>query len=352
MKMRKLFTTCVILLLVTMSSATAEVVLEEPVAVVELETAETITQAELEEKYEVYLSNQAEAGRDTSSISRKDVLNVMINDILILQGAAKEGISLSEDQLDRMVSEQRNNFAQQVGTQLTDQQFNQLLTHYFGLTREEYRQKLKENYLVDTYVRRVKGDMIENVQPPTQAEISSFYKRNAANFINPEYVKLGHVFIDTRSRSDSEARKLAEKISRNIRYGIKSFENQVSEYSDDEDSKSSDGEIGWLAIDDESNAEALGEDFMDTAFSLDVGEVSRPVRSQAGYHVIKVLDHRSPKILSMEDTVSPGTDTTVQQYISQQLLQRKQSEAYNQAISAVLEDLREDADIQILLEEE
>jgi parvulin-like peptidyl-prolyl isomerase len=328
-----------------------EIVLQQPVAVVDLIESETITQQELDEKFEEYISQQSQAGRNTASITEMDVLNVMINDILIIQGAKQAGISISDQQLDTLVRQQKESVSSQVGSQLNDQQFEQILKQYYGMTLTEFRQKLKENYYVDAYVQAEKKDVLNSAKVPSASEIQTYFKKNAAKFINPEYVRISHIFINNDDRSNSEAKALAEKISRNIRYGVHSYDDQVMEYSDDEGSRFSGGVIGWLAIDDESRKQVLGESFFDAAFDLEVGEISRPVQSNAGYHILKILDKRPPKMLTLDDQLSPGTETTVRQYISQNLYQANQSAAYNDAISQLLSELRESAEITILLEQ-
>jgi parvulin-like peptidyl-prolyl isomerase len=352
MKLRTISIAALLLSVAIFSASADEIVLQQPVAVVDLIESETITQQELDEKYEEYVTQQAQAGRSTASITEMDVLNIMINDILIIQGAEQAGITVSDNQLNTMVSQQREAVSQQVGTQLNDEQFDQVLRQAYGMTLAEFRQRLKENYLVDAFVRAEKKDVLDAAKVPSSAEIQNYYKKNAANFINPEYVRISHIFISTQEgRTASEAKALADKISRNIRYGVSSYDDQVMKYSDDEGSRFSGGVIGWLAIDDDQRKQVLGEQFFDAAFDLEVGEISRPVKSNAGYHILKILDKRSPRMLTLDDTLSPGTETTVRQFISQNLYEANQSAAYNSAISELLAELRDTAEINILLEQ-
>lgn len=351
MNRRILMIVTILILLVVANTVSAEVLLQEPVAVVNLIKSEMITKEQLDNKYDEYVAAQARNGKDTSAITQKDVLNIMINDLLIIQGAERDGISLSDAELDQLMKKQKDSFSAQVGSSLSDEQFEQILQYYYGYDLKEYREKVLENYLVDTYVRTKKGDIVNSAKAPSDEEILTYYKKNAASFINPEYVKLSHIFISNKNNPDDAAKALAEKIDRNIRYGVKTYDEEVLEYSEDEGSKYIGGNIGWLAIDDISKKNILGEDFFDTAFSTAEGEISRVVKSNAGYHIIKVLEHRDPKLLTLDDTVTPGSVMTVKQFISQSLYQVNKTKAYNAAIAALLKDLREDAEIIILLEE-
>lgn len=348
---RKRITLITALLVLVTTGAFAQVVLQQPAAVVNLTEPRQITIDELNAKYEDYTAAREAAGVDTSSITRERVLNIMINDILVLQGASRDGVTLSETDLDTLVKRQKDSVSSQVGRQLDDAQFEQILTSYYGLTIEEYRKRIFEDYIVNAYVQKAKADVIASAKVPTEAEISSFFKKNAATFINPEYVKLAHIYINKVGRTDAEAKALADRIDRNIRYGVKGFDEQVIEYSNDEQSKFIGGVIGWLAIDDDARKAALGEAFFDAAFSLESGEVSRVVASPSGYHIIKVLEHRMPRLLSLDDTLTPGSVMTVRQYISQQMYQANKDAAYNAAVSALVTDLRGQAEITILIDE-
>lgn len=347
----KRLTLIVALLILMTTSAYAQVVLQQPAAVVNLTEPKQITIEELDAKYADYKSARAAAGVDTSTITKERVLNIMINDILVLQGADRDGVTLSDSDLDTLLKRQKDSVSSQVGRQLDDAQFEQILSSYYGLTLEEYRKRIYEDYIVNAYVQKAKADVIASAKVPTEAEISAFFKKNAATFINPEYVKLAHIYINKVGRTDEEAKALAQRIDRNIRYGVKGFDEQVLEYSDDEQSKFIGGVIGWLAIDDEARKSVLGEAFFDAAFSLESGEVSKVVASPSGYHIIKVLEHRMPKLLTLSDTLTPGSVMTVRQYISQQMYQANKDAAYNAAVSALVTDLRGQAEITILLDE-
>jgi parvulin-like peptidyl-prolyl isomerase len=352
--MKKYIWTIIALLLITaVPQVFAQTVLQKPVAVVNLTNAEMITASQLDQKVREYKTAQTQAGGDASSITDEGILKIMINDILVLQGAKRDGISLSQKDLDTLVLRQKESVAAQLGAaSIDDEQFAKILNDNYGFTIDEYREKIYQNYIVDTYVRSAKGDMLSSVAQPTEKQVQDYYKKNAANFINPEYVEISHLFLSVDDKSDSEVRSLAERLRRNIRYGVKSFESLVAEYSDDTASKTKAGRIGWLAIDDAERKKILGADFFETAFDLDDGEISQVVRSPAGYHILKVLIHRDPRLLKLDDTVTPGNSMTVREYISQSMFQASQSNAYNAAISSLIADLRDEADIEILLDKE
>ncbi len=352
MNNRKLHLSLLMLFIFAVQVVPAQVVLNAPAAVVNLVRSEMITVDELQKKMDTYIAARTQAGQSSENITEEYVLDIMINDLLVLQGAQRDGITLSDKELDTLVSKQKDSISQQLGTPLDDSQFAQILASYFNLTLEDYRAKIYENYIVDSYIGTSKKEIIDSAKAPSTSEIQAYYKKNAASFINPEFIEVNHIFISKVGRTEADAKVLADKISRNIRYGVKSFEEQVIEYSDDDNSKFVGGTLGWIAINDTTNKMILGDSFFDVAFSLEVGEISSVVKSNSGFHILQLQERRDPKILLLSDTLSPTNNMTVNQYITQTLYTQNQDVAYNAAISSLVSDLRKEAEITILLKKE
>ena len=91
-----------------------------------------------------------------------------------------------------------------------------------------------------------------------------------------------------------EKQEEAKKIRKNLNKGHK-FEDLVTKHSKDKGSKANGGEIGYL-----QKGQTVPE-FESKAFSMKTGEISDPVKSQFGWHIIKVLDSRDVKIPSKKD---------------------------------------------------
>ncbi|MCB0061770.1 MAG: peptidylprolyl isomerase [Caldilineaceae bacterium] len=91
-------------------------------------------------------------------------------------------------------------------------------------------------------------------------------------------------------RTDAEARALAEEIRQRLLAG-EDFATLAQEYSDDTGSGAQGGDLDWFG------RGAMVPPFEEAAFSLDVGEISEPIKSQFGYHIIEVLerDENRPK---------------------------------------------------------
>jgi len=163
-------------------------------------------------------------------------------------------------------------------------------------------------------------------------------------------VKLSHIFIPYSSDSsvNTANKTLLADVANKIKNGTLSFEKAVVEYSQDAPSKSKGGDIGWLTMDNEEARLGLGDSFFEAAFSLDVGETGGLVESNTGYHILKVLVYSEPKILALDDVISPNNPITIRTYITNELKVAKQQELYVKAVNSLVEDLRKSATVRIL----
>ena len=262
-----------------------------PIATVSLIRKTVITQEQLDEKVALY--SEAYGQQMDSSA----VLEAMISDELLSQALERDGYVLTDDAKNELLAAQKASIEEQYGVKLTDQQFANVIMGNYGVSLEEFRDYIAEQYTVQNYVVTVKADMFTSDSVmPTNAEVEEYYKRNKTSFISPENVKLAHIYFevnsDTTAAEKANILKKATDVSNQIKAGKITFEKAVTQYSDDKNSIDSAGDIGWLAINDTDNIEAMGQNFFDEVFKLDAGEVSSVIESNAGYHIVKVSVHK------------------------------------------------------------
>lgn len=146
----------------------------------------------------------------------------------------------------------------------------------------------------------------------SEDEVKSFYEGNKENFKKPESILSSHILIDDEEK--------ANEIIDEIREG-KTFEQAAKEYSSCP-SKDQGGNLG------ETTRGKLVPEFEDVAFSMEIGSVSQPVKTQFGYHIIKLQDKKES---------SDSTYDEVKDQIKRELLVKNQQEAY----VAKTQDLRQ-----------
>jgi parvulin-like peptidyl-prolyl isomerase len=104
---------------------------------------------------------------------------------------------------------------------------------------------------------------------------------NRDRYMTPETVDVAHILVGLDGRSDEEALELAESIKAQLDADPARFAELVWEHSDDSGSRSRGGEYRNVKRGD------MVKPFEDTAFSLEVGQISGPVRTDYGYHIIR-----------------------------------------------------------------
>lgn len=328
----------------------AAAVISQPAAVVNLNKNTVISTDQLNAKIKEYQDMATASGTTAPDALR--VLEIMINDELVIQGAARDGVIITDAQITQLVAAQKQSIEQQYGITLTDAQFQQTVTAQFG-SMDAFRKALREQLLVDTYVRKAKPDVIAQVKQPTDTEISTFFRQRRSEFFSPESIKLSHIFIPFAEGTNAESENTSNKatltsVASRIRSGSLTFERAVQDYSKDTDSRSIGGSIGWLTADNTDAVASLGQTFYDAAFALEVGQVSDVIESSSGYHILKSVSHMDAKMLALDDTINPESTVTVREYIRQYLLAQNQQTAYVNAVNALVQDLRSQANIRIL----
>lgn len=321
--------------------AATTTVINQPAATVRLIRNEVISYQDLQ--------NALDA-QNVGSEYALQVLDILINNAVFLQGAERDGIKLTDAQLNQLVAQQKANIEQQAGSTLTTDQFNELVVNQFG-SMDTFKKQLKEQYIMQAYLVQEKGEELEaNIAVPTDAEIRAFYRKNQTQFVQAENVKLAHIYIDKTDDDKTNANNKAklEQAYNEIKSGKLTFEAAVNKYSEDEESKSLGGEIGWLSADNTVAFQGWGEEFCNTVLSLNVGEVSPVLESSTGYHIVRISVHNDAKMLSLTDRISPDTTVTVYQYIQQGLYSQNSQVAMANALNEMVENLRKQATIRIL----
>ncbi|HKL60614.1 MAG TPA: peptidylprolyl isomerase [Sphaerochaeta sp.] len=320
-----------------------------PAATVRLTKTTPIPVSELDAEVARYRASATQSGTDPASVDPLQILGLLINNELFRQGAARDGVKITDSMIEQAYASQKASIEANYGQKLTEEEFKQVINSNFG-TVDAYKKMIGEQLMVDTYVKMKKAADLNKPVSVSEAEISSFYRKNKTQFISPETVKLSHLFIPfvEDEATNAKNKDTMIRVAQQLRYGTLSFEKAVVEYSQDARSKTKAGDIGWLTMDDEQARQGLGDTFFDVAFSTDVGDTSDMVVSNTGFHILKILAYNETKILALDDQINPDTTSTIRDYITNQLTGAKQQEMYYTAINSLVEDLRKSASVNIL----
>jgi hypothetical protein len=132
---------------------------------------------------------------------------------------------------------------------------------------------IRKNELLKAYIHQKFLDTLEVSEPELIRGLAKFNKK----------VKVQNLFVPT----EEEARRIKSRLDRG-----ESFEALAREIYEDEPLNSSGGEIGYISFGD------LDEDLEKAVYSMKAGEISEPVASRYGYHIVRVLDIREDLLKS------------------------------------------------------
>ncbi len=154
------------------------------------------------------------------------------------------------------------------------------IRQYFDSRKESYK---TEPELKVRYLKFEPQNFVAKVQI-SDAEISEYYEEHPAEFQNPKTVEARHILIkvgqDAPPEEVAKAREKIEDILKKAREG-QDFAELAKQYSEGP-SKDQGGNLGSFT------REAMVKPFADKAFAMQAGEISDPVRTRFGWHIIKV----------------------------------------------------------------
>ena len=164
---------------------------------------------------------------------------------------------------------------------------------YYGKNKEDFTvpEKIKVKFLVfDPVVFEKKVEISEQ-------DISDYYKLDPYQFSEEEKVRARHILFKVEENADPEAeekiKKNAEELLKEINNGAE-FGSLAKKYSEDTVSAEKDGDLGYFS------RGTMVESFEKTAFSLKPGEVGPLVKTQFGFHIIKVEEVKKAGIKPIE----------------------------------------------------
>jgi foldase protein PrsA len=216
--------------------------------------------------------------------------------------------------------------AEEMDIEVTDaeveKRLDELKKQFFEGDDEKYRKEIAKQNLTDEQVRGeirarlISEKLYESVTSSikvTDADIKAYYDKNKAQFEQAESREVRHILVKNKDRADEIRSRLESG---------ESFAKLAKQYS--QDSSSADKGGKYTAVKGASVAP-----FDKFVFDAETGDLSQPVKTQFGWHVIEVLSDVKPK------SVTPLTE--VEQTIRDTLLREKQNEAMRKWVNGLEE---------------
>lgn len=189
-----------------------------------------------------------------------------------------------------------------------DEELTKLQESYGG--EEAFASALEQNKVsmdriredIETYLLAEK--MIEPSIDVTDEEMKKYFEENKDTFDQKEQVKASHILV----KDEATAKKVKKELDNG-----KDFAELAKEYSTDSSNATKGGDLGYFGKGE------MAEEFEKAAFAMEINKVSEPVKTEFGYHIIKVTDKKAAKPAKFEDH---------KKEIKESLFDQKVQEAY------------------------
>lgn len=132
----------------------------------------------------------------------------------------------------------------------------------------------------------------------SDADVRQYYEENPGEFAGPDERQVSHILIafgDDEAAAAAEAQQVSAELA-----GGAPFDSLAAKYSDDTGSAALGGSLGWLG-----SGDAPAQEFEDAMFALaEVGDVTEPVRTEFGFHLIRLDGVRAGEALALADVAA------------------------------------------------
>lgn len=216
--------------------------------------------------------------------TRNRVLDGLIDQLLLVSKAIKDSITVSDDEVNQRIELHIQSEARRFGS---EKRVEQVYGMSIPRMKSEIRDKIRHNLLVQTLVSQRFADV-----KVTQKEIEDFYKQNKDSLpMLPPSIQLYHLVkkVDASNETKQNLYDLALKIRDSILAGG-DFATFAKKYSGDPGTANDGGELGWF------NKGKLFPEFENAAFKLIIGELSQPVETPFGFHLIQTIEKKPDAI--------------------------------------------------------
>lgn len=199
-----------------------------------------------------------------------EMIDTLITDKLIEQEIANEEIEVSQEEIDEEMAAYMDSYG-------GEEAFNELLaSNSMEIADVESD--------IEVYLGTKK--LLEPRITITDEEMTTYFEENKDYFAQEEQVQASHILVEDEATANEVYAKLENGAD---------FSELAAEYSTDEQNSESGGDLGLFG------RGAMVEAFEEVAFSLDINEISEPVQTEFGYHIIKLVEKIEAKEATYEE---------------------------------------------------
>ncbi|WP_279283113.1 peptidylprolyl isomerase [Clostridium sp. C2-6-12] len=235
--------------------------------------------AKLKQQYGADYANNSNLKAAIKNLKKQE-LDKLIAEKILLKKAVELNLKPTDIDISKKVEEEANKFKTKYSGL---GQYENILKQN-GINETEFKEVIKNSVIV----KAVEEDILKNVTI-TDEEAKSYYDKNKENiFTKGAGANVAHILVT----DEQKAKELKAKLDAGADFGTLAKENSI-----DNGSKNNGGSLGFVQY----NTEELVREFVDGFKNLKEGQVSEPVKSQFGYHLIKVTGIKSGEVIPFDE---------------------------------------------------
>lgn len=215
-------------------------------------------------------------------------LDALIDQTIIESEAEKEKIDIADEDIENEVKLLEESYGGEEALKAA--------METSGISLADVKKDLSLNLTIEK--------LLESRISVTEEEITAYFNENKESFATGEQVKASHILVE----DETTAKKVKDMLASG-----EDFSALAKEYSTDTTTKEQGGDLGFFA-----KGEMVAE-FEEAAFSLKPNEISEPVKTEYGYHIIKLVEKQEAKEANYEESKSE---------IKEQLISEKMQTEY------------------------
>jgi peptidyl-prolyl cis-trans isomerase D len=235
-----------------------------------------------------------------------------------LRAALTDWLAISDTELEREYKLRNEKVKLQLVT-LTADKFRDMvmatdpeIAAYYEGHKAEYRkgEQRKVKYLL------IDRDQLRTRTQVPANEVQQYYNQNIQQYQTPEQIRASHILLKTEGKDEATVRQQAEDILKQAKAPGADFAALATKYSEDEGSKTKGGDLDFFA------RGRMVPEFENTAFAMQPGQISDLVKSQFGFHIIKLTDKKPAATRPFDEVRMQIEDQLAWQRVDQQIADR------------------------------
>ncbi len=245
---------------------------------------------------------------------RDTALTLAIQDIAFNQEMKKAKIKVDNAEVDKVI---KKYFP-------TEEELQSFLQQRGFANKNDFRKALKNDLEKQKFIAQKARELKVKV---TKAQVDGMLEQIEVN-----HILVGLKTSDNKTRTDAEALARANEVYAKVTADSAKFAELAKQYSDDPGSKDKSGSLGQMPL--EQFKTGMVKEFVDGTMALKNGEISKPVKTQYGYHIIQLVSRQKPTGKDYEEKYKEtANDLLVQQAPYDQAFQAWLQKVYKKAES-------------------